>query len=75
MLPPAHLQSAAYPAARKLGRGKGYDYPHDRPEGTSPQELMPQEAEGERFLHLTDHGQEARLQERLREIRQLRGRE
>jgi putative ATPase len=75
VLPPAHLQSAAYPAARKLGRGKGYDYPHDRPGGVSPQELMPQEAEGQRFLELTDHGQEAELQERLREIRELRGRE
>jgi len=75
VLPPAHLQSAAYPAARKLGRGKGYDYPHDRDEGVSPQELMPQEAEGTRFLELTDHGQEAVLQERLREIRRLRGRD
>src|SRR4051812_30191508 len=74
VLPPAHLQSAAYPAARKLGRGKGYDYPHDRPEGVSSQELMPQEAEGTRFLELTDRGQEAVLQERLRAIRELRGR-
>jgi putative ATPase len=75
VLPPPALQSAAYPAARKLGRGRGYDYPHDRPEGVSPQELMPPEAEGERFLELTDHGQEADLQARLREIRRLRGRE
>src|SRR4051794_1521461 len=74
VVPPAALQSAAYPAARKLGRGKGYDYPHDRPEGVSPQELMPQEAEGVRFLELTDRGQEAALQERLRAIRELRGR-
>jgi putative ATPase len=75
VLPPAHLQSASYPAARKLGRGKGYDYPHDRPEGVSPQELMPQEAEGASFLQLSDHGQEAALQERLRAIRKLRGRD
>ena len=34
-LPPAALQSAAYPGAKKLGRGEGYDYPHDRPEGVS----------------------------------------
>jgi putative ATPase len=74
VLPPAALQSAAYPAARKLGRGKGYDYPHDRPEGVSPQELMPQEAEGTSFLELTDHGHEAELQERLRNIKKLRGR-
>src|SRR3954462_5438977 len=74
VLPPAHLQSAAYPGARKLGRGRGYDYPHDRPEGVSPQDLMPQEAAGVEFLELTDHGQEAELQERLRQIRELRDR-
>jgi putative ATPase len=74
VIPPAALQSAAYPGAKALGRGKGYDYPHDRPEGVSPQELMPQEAEGERFLELTDHGEEAALRERLAEIRRLRDR-
>ena len=30
-LPPGPLRSAAYPAARKLGRGIGYDYPHSPP--------------------------------------------
>ena len=75
VLPPAHLQSAAYPGARKLGRGRGYDYPHDRPEGVSPQELMPQEAKDVHFLDLTDHGQERELQERLRAIERARGRD
>jgi putative ATPase len=74
VIPPAALQSAAYPGAKALGRGKGYDYPHDRPDGVSPQELMPQEAEGEQFLELTDHGEEAELRERLAEIRRQRGR-
>jgi putative ATPase len=74
VLPPAPLQSAAYPGARKLGRGKGYDYPHDRPEGVSPQELMPSEAEGVRFLELSDHGEESSLKERLHEIERLRQR-
>src|SRR3954469_10149828 len=73
VIPPAPLQSAAYPGAKALGRGEGYDYPHSRPEGVSPQELMPQEAEGERFLELTDHGAEAELRERLAEIRRRRG--
>ena len=75
VLPPAPLQSAAYPGARKLGRGRGYDYPHDRREGVSPQELMPAEAEGERFLELSEHGEEVALQERLQAIRRARGRE
>jgi hypothetical protein len=33
---------------------------------------MPQEAEGERFLELTDHGAEAALRARLAEIRRQR---
>jgi putative ATPase len=73
VLPPAHLQSAAYPGARKLGRGKGYDYPLDRPEGVSPQELMPPEAAGTRFLELSEHGEELQLRDRLHEIRRRRG--
>ena len=74
VIPPAPLQSAAYPGAKALGRGTGYDYPHSHPEGVAPQELMPQEAEGERFLELTGHGEEAELRDRLAEIRRLRGR-
>ena len=31
LMPPAALRSAAYPGARKLGRGEGYIYPHDDP--------------------------------------------
>jgi putative ATPase len=72
VVPPAALRSAAYPAAKALGRGIGYDYPHDRPEGVSPQELMPQEAEGEQFLELSDRGDEEKLRIRRDEIRRLR---
>src|SRR5438309_1320997 len=72
--PPDALRSAAYPGAKALGRGKGYDYPHSRPEGVSPQELMPQEAEVERFLELSEHGEERTLRERLDAIRRARGR-
>ena len=73
-LPPAALQSAAYPGAKKLGRGKGYDYPHDLPAGVTDQELMPDDAVGERFLELSGHGEEAELAERLERIRKSRGR-
>ena len=71
--PPAPLRSAAYPGAKALGRGKGYDYPHDRPEGVSPQELVPEEAVGERFLELSEHGEEPEMAERLERIRRARG--
>jgi putative ATPase len=72
VIPPDALRSAAYPGAKALGRGKGYDYPHDRPEGVSPQELMPPEAEGERFLELSEHGEERDLRERQAKIERAR---
>jgi putative ATPase len=71
--PPPHLRSAAYPGAKALGRGLDYDYPHARPEGTSPQELMPEEALGKRFLELSQHGEERELADRLDAIRRVRG--
>ena len=55
----AHRPPAA--RLRSSDRGEGYDYPHDHPEGVSEQELMPPEAEGERFLELSDHGEEREL--------------
>jgi putative ATPase len=69
---PGHLRDAHYPGAKKLGRGKGYDYPHDRPDGVSEQRVMPDEAADERFLELTDRGAEKALRERLEEIRRKR---
>jgi putative ATPase len=74
-VPPPYLQDAHYPGAKKLGRGEGYEYPHGRPEGVAEQELMPAEAEGERFLELTDQGEERELRERLARIRRARGRD
>ena len=71
--PPSYLRSAAYPGARKLGRGENYDYPHDHPDGVSEQELMPAELAGERFVDLSEHGEERELRERLERIRKARG--
>jgi putative ATPase len=72
-VPPPYLQDAHYPGAKQLGRGEGYDYPHDRDEGVSPQELMPPEAVGEQFLQLSDQGEEVAQKERLERLRKLRG--
>ena len=47
--PPPTSATPHYPGAKALGRGEGYDYPHDRPEGVSDQELMPREAAGSAF--------------------------
>jgi putative ATPase len=71
-IPPPYLQDAHYPGAKQLGRGEGYDYPHDLPDGIAPQELMPPEAVSETFLELSDHGDEIALKQRLERIKKLR---
>jgi putative ATPase len=63
-LPPAYLRSSV----RSDG---GYDNPHRRPGHLSAQELLPDEAVGARFYAPDDA--EAKLGERLAEIRRARG--
>jgi putative ATPase len=71
--PPAHLQDAHYPGARKLGRGEGYRYPHDEPDAVTDQPLTPEEVRGERFYEPTERGFEAELRERLERLREQLG--
>jgi putative ATPase len=71
--PPAALRSAAYPAARALGRGRGYDYPHDHPGHVNDQEHLPAGSEDLRF-YLPDDA-EPLLRDRLAALRAARGRD
>ncbi len=70
--PPAALRSAAYPGAAALGRGQGYEYPHDQPGHLSKQEVAPDEVAGVRFYEPDEA--EAEMAARLEEIRRRRGR-
>ena len=71
--PPGPLRTAAYPAARKLARGQGYEYPHDAPGHVNDQEHMPAGLEDVRFYAPDDA--EAAFRERLAALRRARGRE
>jgi len=71
-LPPPYLQDAHYPGARNLGRGAGYEYPHDLPEGISDQPLLPDELGDREYYKPTERGFEAKLRERLTKLRQKR---
>jgi putative ATPase len=70
---PGPLRSAAFPAARRTGRGVGYENPHDQPGHVNDQEHLPAGREGLRFYAPDDA--EAGLRERLAELRRARGRE
>ena len=70
--PPAAMRSANYAGASKLGRGKGYDDPHQHSGAISRESVMPEGLESLRFYAPTDR--EERFDRRLRELAKARGR-
>ncbi|MFG1826134.1 replication-associated recombination protein A [Microbispora bryophytorum] len=71
---PDHLRDAHYPGAKKLGHGRGYQYPHDFEHGLVRQDYAPEELRERRYYEPTTHGAEARFAERWAKIRSfLRG--
>ena len=55
---PLHLRDAHYPAAKRLGHGKGYKYPHDYPGGRVEQQYRPTRFEGNRYYEPSGEGEE-----------------
>ena len=66
---PTHLRDASYPGAARLGRGAGYQYPHDDPSGFVDQDYL---GVAKTYYNPTNRGDEARLAARLRDLRQAR---
>ena len=56
--PPPMLRDAHYPAAKKLGHGEGYIYPHDDPRGFEL-DYLPEELRGRRYYRPSGNGEEA----------------
>ncbi len=59
---PDYLRDAHYKGSARLGRGKGYKYPHDYPDHYAAQEYLPQKRE---YYRPTEQGEEKRIKERL----------
>ena len=68
---PAHLRDAHYRGATRLGHGRGYQYPHDYPEGVVAQGYAPEQVAGRRYYEPSRHGAEARYAERAERIRAI----
>lgn len=58
---PVHLQDKHYKGAEKLGRGAGYQYPHDYPNHYVRQQYLPDGMEGREFYHVSDQGYEKNI--------------
>jgi putative ATPase len=70
--PPVFLRSTGYSAAKKLGHGVGYDYPHDQG-GYGSQRYLPEGLEDKQFYKPTENGYEATIRRFLETMRGLRG--
>jgi putative ATPase len=68
---PPHLRDAHYPGAARLGHGRGYEYPHDFPDGVVAQQYAPDSLAGRRYYQPSRHGAEARYAERAERIRAI----
>jgi putative ATPase len=68
---PAHLRDASYRGSERLGHGRGYQYPHDFPEGVAAQAYAPDEVAGRRYYEPSRHGAEARYADRSERIRAI----
>jgi putative ATPase len=66
MAVPDALKDASYASAKRLGRGKGYLYPHDFPDHFVTQNYLP---ERRTFYQPTDQGEEKKIKDRLLRLR------
>jgi putative ATPase len=67
LLPPAALRSAAYPGAKKLGRGEGYIYPHASAAGFEV-DCLPEELQGSVFYEPSGIGEEQPVERSARAL-------
>ncbi|MBI2892951.1 MAG: replication-associated recombination protein A [Deltaproteobacteria bacterium] len=66
---PMKLRNAPTRAMREWGYGDGYRYPHDFEGSYVPERYLPDELAGRRYYAPKGAGEERRIAERLREIR------
>ena len=69
---PMAIRNAPTDLMKEVGYGDGYRYAHDEEGAVADLECLPAELVDTRFYHPTEYGWEARIAERMAEIRQLR---
>jgi putative ATPase len=68
---PLHLRNAVTGLMGNLGYGKGYQYAHDSEEKVTDMTCLPESLAGRVYYKPTDQGFEARIRQRLAEIRRI----
>jgi len=67
---PRHLKDSHYKAAKKMGFGEGYKYPHDFDDGFVVQQYLPDEA-GYRYYRPKPAGHEKNIKQYLQKLQSL----
>ncbi len=68
---PLHLRNPVTGLMGHLGYGKGYQYAHDTEEKVTNMRCLPESLAGRVYYQPTDQGLEARIRQRLEEIRRI----
>jgi putative ATPase len=68
---PLHLRNAPTGLMSHLGYGQGYQYAHDAEEKVTDMACLPKSLTGRQYYKPTDQGFEARIRQRLQEIRRI----
>jgi putative ATPase len=69
---PLHLRSAVTGLMGNLGYGRGYQYAHDAEEKVTDMTCLPDSLAGRSYYKPTDQGFEARIRQRMEEIRRIK---
>jgi putative ATPase len=69
---PLHLRNAVTGLMGHLGYGKGYQYAHNAEEKVTDMECLPGSLRGRVYYHPTDQGLEAKIRQRVEEIRRIK---
>lgn len=71
---PLHLRNAPTALMKNLDYGRGYRYAHDEPDAYAAGEnYLPEALKGKHYYEPADRGLEAKIAERLRQLRALNG--
>jgi len=68
---PLHLRNAVTGLMSHLGYGKGYQYAHDAEEKSTDMRCLPDSLLGRTYYKPTDQGFEARIRQRLEDLRRI----
>jgi putative ATPase len=67
---PPHLRDSHYKGAKEMGRGIGYQYPHNYKNHYVVQQYMPYELTGKEFYHPSGNGYEKKIKEHMKWLKE-----